>query len=74
TEAAREAKIEGTVKLATIIGTKGEVSKAEVIQGLDAGLDANAIAAVLTWKFEPATKDGKPVKAKATIEVNFRLL
>jgi TonB family protein len=40
---------------------------------LDPGLDAKAVAAVQSWKFQPASKDGKAVSVFATIEVNFKL-
>jgi periplasmic protein TonB len=36
-------------------------------------LDEKAIESVKTWKFEPGTKDGKPVATYATIEVAFHL-
>jgi outer membrane biosynthesis protein TonB len=28
---------------------------------------------VKTWKFEPATKDGQPVRVEIAVEVNFHL-
>jgi TonB family protein len=37
------------------------------------GLDEKAIDAVKQWKFEPGTKDGKPVAVFATIEITFQL-
>jgi hypothetical protein len=36
------------------------------------GLDAKAAKAVLQYRFQPATKDGKPVPVRITIEANFR--
>jgi outer membrane biosynthesis protein TonB len=36
-------------------------------------LDQQAIAAIEKWHFAPGIKYGKPVRATATIEVNFRL-
>ncbi|MEP7365373.1 MAG: M56 family metallopeptidase [Acidobacteriota bacterium] len=74
TEEARDAKIAGTVKLSVIIERDGVANDIKVIESLDPGLDANAILAVKQWDFEPATKDGKPVRVSATIEVNFKLL
>ena len=32
------------------------------------------IASIKTWRFQPGTKNGKPVPVRAKIEVNFRLL
>jgi len=74
TQAARDAKIEGTVRLSAVIEADGKIHEAEVEKSLDEGLDANAIAAVRSWRFEAAQKDGEPVAVACKIEVNFRLL
>jgi hypothetical protein len=37
------------------------------------GLDAQTEKAVGQYRFNPATKDGKPARARISIEVNFRL-
>jgi TonB family protein len=74
TKEARAAKIEGAVVLSLIVTETGDVKNIEVKRGLEKGLDQNAVAAVETWKFQPATKDGKPVSVFANVEVNFRLL
>jgi len=44
-----------------------------VTTSLDAGLDQEAIKAVKQWRFEPGTKDGKPVPVLMTIEMTFTL-
>jgi TonB family protein len=36
-------------------------------------LDEQAIKAVKTWKFKPATLDDKPVAVQITLEVTFGL-
>lgn len=73
TEEARDAQISGKVVLRIEIHEDGKAHDIAVIEPLDAGLDANAVKAVQEWEFEPATKDGNPVRVAATIEVNFRL-
>ncbi len=60
--------------LSVIVERNGLANDIKVVNSLDPGLDANAILAVKQWEFEPATKDGKPVRVSAMIEVNFRLL
>jgi len=35
------------------------------------GLDEGAVEVARRWKFKPATKDGKPVAAKVTLELEF---
>jgi TonB family protein len=75
TEQARAAGVHGTVVLQVEIDPGGKVATTHisVIRGLGLGLDEKAIEAVKQWKFTPATKNGTPITAKATIEVNFRL-
>ncbi|HXS96941.1 MAG TPA: TonB family protein [Candidatus Limnocylindrales bacterium] len=73
-EEARLAKYQGTVTLSVVIGENGKVTTAQVVQSLGLGLDEQAMMAVETWTFQPATKNGVPVPTQALVEVNFRLL
>lgn len=69
--AAKEARVQGTVILHVLVGKNGEVEDVEVLKGLPKGLSEAAVAAVRQWRFEPATVDGKPVPARATLTFNF---
>ena len=73
TEEARDAGIEGTVVLQFEVNREGDADRITVIESLDPGLDANAVAALRQWRFEPATKKGEPVRVGATVEINYRL-
>jgi TonB family protein len=73
TEAARAAKIEGTVVLYVEIWPDGRAHNVRLVRSLDAGLDQKAIETVEEWIFQPGQKDGQPVTVGATIEINFRL-
>ncbi len=73
TKEARAAKIQGTVELQIIVGVDGSVTDVKSIQGFDAGLTKNAMDTIKTWKFKPATKDGKPVPWRGKVEVSFKL-
>ncbi len=73
TDSARKKKINGSVTLAMIVTAEGNVRDLKVVKGLDKGLDKQALAAVSTWKFEPATKDGKPVAVHLNVDVTFKL-
>jgi len=53
--------------------TDGRPSNVHVLKGIGMGLDANAVEAVKTWKFQPAMKDGHPVRVEIAIEVSFHL-
>jgi TonB family protein len=73
TQKAKDEHVEGSVLLDLIIGSNGLPHDVIVARSLYPGLDENAVAAISTWKFKPAEKDGKPVAISAKIEVNFKL-
>lgn len=73
-EAARKAKFQGSVVLSLVVEANGKPSDIRVVKSLGMGLDEEAIAAVMQWRFEPGMKDGQPVRVMASINVNFRLL
>jgi len=72
TPEALEAGLAGTVVLGIEVGADGAARDIRVMRSLGMGLDEKAVETVRLWKFEPATRDGKPVAVKATIEMNFR--
>ncbi len=73
TEKARKKKLDGIVVLAMIVTPDGNVDDAKVVRGFDPDLDQHAVDTVRTWKFEPATKDGKPVPVALSVEVSYRM-
>lgn len=73
-EAARVARLQGTVVVRVVIGTDGRAQDARIQRELGLGLDENALEAISQWKFKPGTREGEPVPVAAVIEVNFRLL
>jgi TonB family protein len=73
TQEAKDAKIEGAVRLQAEITPDGFAQNIRVVRSLDPGLDENAVTALSQWRFKPGMKDGEPVAVYATIEVNFRL-
>jgi TonB family protein len=73
TEKARKKKLSGTVVLAMIVTTQGDADDVKVVRGFDPDLDQHAVDTVRQWKFEPGTKDGKPVPVALSVEVSFRL-
>jgi TonB family protein len=72
-QAARDAKLNGTVTLSLVITPEGRAEKIRVTKGFDGDLDRNAVAAIEQWRFSPGQKDGKPVHAAAVIDVNYHL-
>jgi TonB family protein len=73
TDRARRKKINGIVILSLVVASNGLVRDARVTTGLDKDLDNQALKAVRTWKFEPATKDSKPVAVRISVETSFHI-
>jgi len=70
---ARKKKCRGTVLLETVVGTDGVPRDIRVTQPQGCGLNEQAIQALQKWRFEPGTRDGKPVPVSLMIEMDFRL-
>ena len=73
TELARRARVTGTVIVEAVIDEQGNVTDARVLKGLPMGLDRAAVEAVQTWKFKPATLQGRPVPVYYILTVNFQV-
>ena len=72
-EAARKAKYQGAVVLWLVVGADGLPHQIRVQRSLGMGLDEKAVAAVSTWRFQPATLNGQPVAVEVNVQVSFRL-
>lgn len=70
----REAYVEGTVKISTIVTSDGKTREWHVVNGLSAEEDRRAIEALKRWTFKPGTKSGKPVNVRMTVQIDFHLL
>lgn len=73
TEEARRRNISGDVVLEIVVTRDGGVGDVKVLQGLGAGLDQRAIAAVRQWRFAPALRRGQPVDVIVQVAVEFTL-
>jgi TonB family protein len=72
-ESAKRAGLQGDVLMALTIDENGTPRDALILSSLGQGLDEQAVSCVSRWRFKPATKDGRPVKFRATIEISFRI-
>ncbi|MEO8504587.1 MAG: TonB family protein [Acidobacteriota bacterium] len=72
-DAARRARIEGTVTLEATIDKRGKVTGARVLASLPMGLDRAAVDALMKWKFKPATRSGQPVNVRYVVNITFTL-
>lgn len=69
---ARQARIQGVVRLEAVIGPDGRVEKVQAISGPPL-LRQAAVDAVKDWIYEPCRLNGQPVRVTTQIEINFTL-
>jgi protein TonB len=68
---ARQAEIEGVVRVQVTVDETGHVINARVISGLGYGLDESALTAAKATIFEPATQCGKAVVGTTILPFRF---
>lgn len=73
TEIAKKHRIEGAVAVDSVIDEKGTIAFAQIREPLGMGLDEATMNVLRRWKFEPGRSNGKPVKVRLRLEVQFRL-
>ena len=75
TSEAMRARIQGRVTLSCVVNTAGMCEDIRVTESLDTvhGLDAEAIWTAMQWRFTPGTVDGKPVRVRIMIQLEFNL-
>ena len=71
TQNAREAGVSGTIQLLVGFSADGKVKYILLIKPLGYGLNEQTVKAARGIKFEPATKDGKPISVVKIVEYNF---
>lgn len=71
---AKHRAIEGWVRVRFVVNEDGGVDSVTVVESDPPDIfDQNVIRCVAGWRFEPATVDGMPVKARAETTVRFKL-
>jgi len=73
TEASRKKHVQGRVLLKTVINEDGVPEIIGFQSGIDEGLSENAVKALSEWRFTPANKNGQPVPALISVDINFHL-
>ena len=63
--------IKGTVAIKVVIDETGSVVECSVSKSSHTEFEQPAVAAVKTWKFKPAVKDGTKVRAEVLIPIRF---
>lgn len=72
-EVANAARYQPTCVLWLIVGPDGAPRNVRIARPVGLGLDEKAVQTVQSWRFDPATKDGKPVAVQINVEITFRL-
>ena len=72
--AGEDAGVQGVVLIEIVIDKAGLPQDITVLSPLGFGMDERAVQSVSQWRFQPATREGKPVKVRAQVEVHFRML
>ena len=73
-EEAFKKDIQGKVPVQFVVEKDGSLTEFKVFKSVDPLLDAEALRVLKTMpKWTPGKEDGKPVRVKMTIPVNFRL-
>jgi TonB family protein len=73
TRTARDNKVEGTVTIEGAFDVRGCMKILRTVKGIGFGLDENALAALHSWRFSPAKRNGEPVDAIAQVDIDFSL-
>ena len=73
TDEARQNNIQGTVTLRVAFLANGQVGSVSPVSGLPDGLTEQALAAAAQIKFNPATKNGKPVTVTKSVQYSFTI-
>ena len=71
-QVAKQARIQGVVKLHALISREGTIEELKVVSGHPL-LVPSALEAVKQWAYQPTLLNGEPVGVETDIDVNFRL-
>ncbi len=65
--------IEGDCTLVLTVDTNGLPQNVRIVKSLSPEIDAVAVAAVLQYRFKPATRNGVPVATKVAVRLAFHV-
>ncbi len=69
---ARQARVQGTVTMAVVVGKNGTIENLKVVSGHPLLVQA-ALDAVRQWRYKPFLLNGEPMEVETQINVNFKL-
>ena len=65
--------LNGTVAISMLVDENGVPTELQVVESAGEPLDSAALASVRTWRFEPARKNGVPVRVRHVTRQTYRL-
>jgi protein TonB len=71
--ALQRAGIEGVVRVQAVVGLNGRAVVDRVVESAHPDFNATASQAVARWRFQPAEKNGLPVRSRIVVPVRFQL-
>ncbi len=69
---AKQRRLEGVVGLSILVSETGKVLEVKIVKATNPILDESAMEAVKQWTYQPATKDGVPVKVWLPVSMSFQ--
>jgi protein TonB len=73
-EIAKRAGVEGKIFVSFVVGKDGKVSDVEVVKGIGAGCDEEAVRVIRGMpKWNPGKQNGRPVHVKVSVPIIFKL-
>jgi TonB family protein len=69
-----KARIRGLVAMQVLVSERGVPLDIVVVERARGHLTEAAVTAVRRWRFEPATKNGEPVRAWTTVRIPFEAI
>ena len=66
-------KVEGKVFVMAFVDENGKVNDVKILRGIGSGCDEAAIQAVKSCTFSPGQHQGKNVKVKMSLAIQFKL-
>jgi protein TonB len=68
-------RAQGVVTVACVVETNGECGDLSIVRTFTPpyGLDRQALAAARRWRFEPGRREGKPVRVRVNLEIEFNI-
>ena len=71
--AERNAGITGEVVVEFVVDETGRVQQARIVRSSQRAFESSALHAVEKWRFEPGKKDGRAVKFRMVVPIQFNL-